>query len=62
MNYFRLFPLQTHYKLTVLKIFLILIKKSTYFTAHIREQSIVKVPRDKIRDMLPNCSCQITKM
>ena len=30
MNYFRLFPLQTHYKLTVIKFILISIKKSTH--------------------------------
>ena len=32
------------------------------FIAHIREHSIMKVPRDTMRDMLQNYSRQITKM
>ena len=66
MKYFRLNSLQTRYKLTALKTFPYIIKKiyppSSPFIKHIREHSIVKVPRDKMRDMLPNYSCKITKM
>ena len=66
VNYFRLFLLQTHYKFPVLKIFPDINKKiypsSLHFTTHIREHSTVKVPRDKMRDKLPNCFCKITKV
>ena len=65
MNYFRLYPLQIHYKLTVLKTFpyinLKIYPPSSHFTTHIREHSTVKAPRDKMRGILPNYSCKLTK-